>query len=454
VVDKRTYFFDRHISDVLLRLILVSLFIPSLLAAWFSITRFDDTFEGLFGQSILEQIKDTLDRSVVQAGMGQADLFTAIEVQRAKENIRLQEYPDLLLKFGLAPENPDITAVRLYLFYHRIATWLIAGSLILISLFFSYLILTTYSSGTSNWRIQRAVFGFFNQDHGKTAPATGIAELPLLHRLLFDISFSRSLSSELGEFLFVDREYYEILYPGKKIDEDKLTELSEAFMEMCSKVFSFKHIRNRKEKSYNYCLINPLKGKTTLTSITVNGISRSFFKAGVFRIVTPLYVALKDSYSFVSTMKPEVYSIEREGHPYSYQLYSTILFYRTSVENGKSKELVQNSQLAIPLTRLLKESNITLPEDGLRDFLADIHDDLSHLVSKKAIDSWRVTDNGIPLAIDWYEAVRSFSFSPDSNEFKRGIEIIASKVYCFEIDLPDSSASGGPVIRRLPASIE
>jgi len=451
VIGKRVYFFDKHISDVALRLILTLIFIPALSVTWFIISDFDTVFEGLFGDPILGEIQLTLDKSRLQA-LGQVDLFTAIESKREKDEKGVIDYPRYLKEFGVPSDDPDITAIQLLIFYHRIATWTIAGILCLISLALFYLIITSYSTGKSNWKIQQAVFQFFNNDLKKIAPKCEITELPLLHRLIFDISFTRAISSDVGEFLFVDKEYYALLYPGGKIEDDKLTELSAAFMEMCTKIFRYKIQKEKANKAFDYCLLNPLKGKTTLTNVTKDGINYSFFKAGVFRIVPPLFTALKDSCKYLKTISPEVYAIERTGHPFSYKLFTTIVKYRTAIEEGKSKDLIYDGSLAIKLPRLLEESNIPIPEDDLRDFIADIHDDIAHLVNKKAIDSWKVLDNGIPLALDWYEAIRSFSFSPDDNEFKRGIELLSSKVYCFDVELPESATGQNIATRRLPAS--
>ena len=450
MIDKRTYFFDRHISDVILRLLLVALFIPSALTLWFSISKFDSTFEGLFGTPLLEQIKDTLDRSTVQAGMGQADLFTAIETRRSKEEQGIQSYPRYLTDFGLAPDNPDITQIRLYIFYHKLATWLVIAGLAFVTLILIYLILTTYSKGTSNWKIQRAVFRFFNHDFNLTSPDSGVTQLPLLHQILFDISYKRAMSSDVGEFLYVDKEYYELIYPGQKIHEEKLLELSVTFMDLCSKIYRFQHTSRKKQNIFDYCLLNPLKGKTTLTSVKNDGVTKSYYKAGVFRIVPPLYLYLKEHYSFMACAAPEVFAIERSGHPYCYRLYRTILYYKSVVEQGKEKDLLFDSKIAIPLIRLLEESSIQIPEDGLRDFIADIHDDIAHLVSKKAIESWQALDNSIPLAPDWYESIRSFSFSPDSKEYKRGQEILSTKAYAFDVNLEYSGGNSAAPVRRLP----
>ena len=451
---KRTYYFDRHVSDVVLRLLLVSIFIPCTIVSWFCWYHFDATLEGLFERNISLKVQLILKRTD-KTGFSATTLFQEIDTKRRNDGKGVLSYPKYLTDAGLDTKDPDLTAVRLYIFSHRLAMYAIGAFFTGLSLLLLYIIVVSYGSGTSRWRLHRYIFSFFNTDFESIAPKVGVDLLTPSQRAIFDICFRRALASEEGEFLFVANEYYRALHPRGEIDQRKMVELYGDFYDLVERLHRFSFIRGTERVTREYCLVTPVKGKVTMVDEEVDGVAKTFYKAGVFQIHPRLFGTLKDDYKFVEKLDPVVFAVDHGTHPFAYSIYHVIFSYRIGLEKGRFRELIQHGKLTLPLVRLLEESNLQLPEDNLRDFLADFHGDLNHLVSRKVIDAWEVRDQGIPLARDWYESIQSFSYDPDRREYKTGMEIVANKVYCFEVGIPSyPELPTGTELRRLPPAPE
>ena len=451
---KRTYYFDRHVSDVVLRLLLVSIFVPCVVVTWFCWMRFDSTLEGLFERNISLKVQLILKRTD-KTGFSATTLFQEIEAKRVRDKLGVLSYPKYLEEAGLDTKDPDLTAVRLYIFSHRLAMYAIGIFFTGLALLLLYIIAISYGSGESRWRLHRWIFSFFNTDFKAIAPKVGVELLTPSQKAIFDICFRRALASDAGEFLFVANEYYRALHPRGEVEQSKMIDLYADFLELVDKLHRFTFIRGTERTTREYCLVAPVKGKVTMVDMDVNGVTKTFYKAGVFQIHPRLFSTLKGSYSFVEKLDPVVFAVDHQNHPFAYSIYNVIFSYRLGLDKGKHRELIQHGKLTLPLVRLLEESNLALPEDNLRDFLADFHADLNHLVSKKVIDAWEVRDQGIPLARDWYESIQSFSYDPDRREYKTGIEIVSNKVYCFEVGIPSyPELPTGTEIRRLPPAPE
>ena len=451
---KRTYYFDRHVSDVVLRLLLVSIFIPCTIVSWFCWYRFDATLEGLFERNISLKVQLILKRTD-KTGFSATTLFQEIDAKRRNDGLGVLSYPKYLVEAGLDTKDPDLTAVRLYIFSHRLAMYAIGAFFTGLALLLLYIIVVSYGSGTSRWRLHRFIFSFFNTDFESIAPKVGVDQLTPSQRAIFDICFRRALASEAGEFLFVANEYYRALHPRGEVDQGKMVELYGDFHDLVERLHRFSFIRGTERVTREYCLVTPVKGKVTMVDKEIDGVAKTFYKAGVFQIHPRLFAALKVDYKFVEKLDPVVFAVDHHTHPFAYSIYHVIFSYRLGIEKGRNRELIQHGKLTLPLVRLLEESNLELPEDNLRDFLADFHADLNHLVNRKVIDAWEVRDQGIPLARDWYESIQSFSYDPDRREYKTGLEIVSNKVYCFEVGIPSyPELPTGTPVRRLPPAPE
>ena len=232
---KRTYYFDRHVSDIILRLILVLLLIPCATISWFSWVHYDETLQGLFERNISLKVQLILKRTD-KTGFSATTLFQEIEAKRKKDNEGVLSYPKYLQEAGLDNKDPDMTAVRLYIFSHRIAMYTIATFFTLLSLILLYLIIVSYGNGNSSWRLNRWIFSFFNTDFASISPKVGIEKLSPLKRVVFDIGFRKALASEHGEFLFVAKEFFRVIHPKGDCEGSDMIELYEVFTSLVNEI--------------------------------------------------------------------------------------------------------------------------------------------------------------------------------------------------------------------------
>jgi len=449
MMPKRTYHFDRHVSDVILRLLLAVLLLPSVLIAWYFWIHFDEAIESVFERNISLNVQLSLKRTN-KTGFSAMTLFQEAETRRLRDGKGVLSYPEYLVEAGLDDKDPDLAAVRLYIFMHRLAMYLLATVFTLVSLFLLYLLVVSYGTGGSSWRLNRYVFSFFNTDFEAIAPRVGVGELTARQRALFDICFRRALASDRGEFLFVSTEFYRALHPKGEVEPDAMARLYREFRDLAQQIHRFSFVRGADRVTREYCLVHPVKDKVTTVELVVGGVEQTFFKAGVFQIHPRLFTALRSTYGYVEKLSPLALAVDHDAHPYAYAVYNVVFSYRMGIQEGRWRELLQRGMLTLPLLRLLDEAGIAVPDDNLRDFLADVHADLNHLVSKKVIDSWEVRDQGIPLARDWFESIQTYSFDPDRREFKTGLEILANKVYYFSVGLPSYPGLPAAEIYRLP----
>ena len=432
--QERSYFFDRHVSDVVLRLLLVVLLVPCFSISWVCWTRFDATLEGLFQRNIQLQVQLILKRNT-KTGFSQETLFQKIEQDRLRDGRGVLSYPDYLRQH-VDEKDPDYFAFTALILLHKVAMYLIAAVFTLLTLFLLYLILVSYGSGAFRWRLHRWLFRFFNTDRDATAPREAVTGLAPVQRVLFDECLRRAWDTTSGEFLYVEHEFYRLLHPAGDTDPDKLTALHRAFSDLIEHLHVFEFIRGADRVTREYRLVAPVKDKVTTAEVEIDGTSRTVYKAGVFQIHPRLFAALRPHCAFVTTLDPHAAAVDHEHHPHAYALYTVLASYRCLVTEGRYRELVRSGLLPLSLGRLLAEAGVAIPEDRIRDFLADLHADLDHMVARKLVDSWEVREGGVPLVRDWFESVRAFTYDPDRRTYTTAADVVATKIYGFEMGLP------------------
>lgn len=432
--QERSYFFDRHVSDVVLRLLLVTLMVPCLSISWVCWTRFDATLEGLFQRNIQLQVQLILKRNT-KTGFSQETLFQKIEQDRLRDGRGVLSYPDYLRQH-VDDKDPDYFAFTALILLHKVAMYLIAAVFTLLTLFLLYLTLISYGSGAFRWRLNRWLFRFFNTDRDATAPREAVTGLSPLQRVLFDECLRRAWDTTSGEFLFVEHEFYRLLHPSGDVEATALNALHRAVSDLIEQLHVFEFVRGGDHVTREYRLVAPVKDKVTTAEVEIDGTPRVVYKAGVFQIHPRLFAALRPHYGFVTDLDHRAAAVDHEHHPYAYALYAVLAWYRSAVTEGRCRELVRSGLLTLSLGRLLAEAGIPLPEGSIRDFLADVHADLDHMVTRKLIDSWEVREGGVPLVRDWFESVRAFTYDPDRRTYTTAADVVATKIYGFEMGLP------------------
>ncbi|HNW36029.1 MAG TPA: hypothetical protein PKM25_13910, partial [Candidatus Ozemobacteraceae bacterium] len=102
----RVYYFDRHISDAFLRLLVVVFAFFAAVSAWLMLLRTDAFIDAVFWPRLQDEIADLAGKEVTKLGMSEQSLLTRVMHEMEKDGVGITKFPDYAER--ISPNNQAI----------------------------------------------------------------------------------------------------------------------------------------------------------------------------------------------------------------------------------------------------------------------------------------------------------------------------------------------------------
>lgn len=433
----RVYYYDRHISDAFLRLLVVALALFAAVSAWHMLLRTDAFINAVFWPRLQDEIADLAGKEVTKLGMSEQSLLTRVMHEMEKDGVGITRFPDYAER--ISPNNQAVELIRMRLRVLRLMVRSI-GTVFLAFFIISVIILRVIYGGTERrWKIFHWLYGLFNKDGVSRQPYGLVHSLTPFQRKMFELAFLASKGNPDGSLEFDTAKTAALLWPG----EDSLTDrrrgmLAIAFTELCDEFFYFQIPGRRGMAIRTYCPLVPFENQVKREWVRdSSGREVEAFTAGRFRFSPPLYDELLRN-RYAKLPHPVAYAIDDRRFPYAFRLYLTLWEHlveqnRIDLTTAGSESGGVPNAVEMPLITLIERACLDMSEGHDDGLLERIHQDLEKLKELGFIRGWAIEENGEKVHPAWYRTAALFSYESVSNTYRMNSGLLAYKIYRFEM---------------------
>ncbi|RCK78099.1 MAG: hypothetical protein OZSIB_1748 [Candidatus Ozemobacter sibiricus] len=447
----RVYYFDRHISDAVLRLLVFAFTLLAGVTTWLTLARPDAVIDAVFWPRLQDEIAFLTGREVTKLGTSEKTLFTQAHEEMEKDGAGITSFPEYADR--ISPNNQSVEMVRLRLRDLRIALRIV-GLLVLDVFILGLLVLRViYGSAPRRWKVLQWLYGLFNKDGAGRQPYGYVHSFSPLQRKVFEMAFAASKGNPDGRFDLDLDKLVKLLFPGDDVVTEKRRALTAiAFTELCEEYFYFQIPTGKTTAIKTYCPILPFEDKVRRETVRdLAGREIEVFTAGTFRFSPPLYQEYL-KYRYVKLPHPVIYSIDDRKHPFAFRLYLTLWEALYDLRQQSDKEIATHT-VTLSLFTLLDRACLEMTYDKDASLLEAFHSDLAALKEAGFIRGWSVEEHGDKVHPQWYKGVELYSYDAATNTYFLNSNLLKHKAYIFEMT-PYAELDKIKIVRRRCAYID
>lgn len=433
----RLYYFDRHISDAFLRLLVVSIAIFTAVSAWLMLLRTDAFIDAVFWPRVQDEIADLAGKEVIKLGMSEQSLLTRAMHEMERDGAGITKFPEYAER--ISPNNQTVEMVRMRLQVLRLMVRSGGMGFLALCIVFVLILRVIYGGTQRRWKIFHWLYGLFNKDGVSRQPYGLVRSLTPFQRKLFELAFAASKGNPDGSLEFDTEKTAALLWPGEgSLTDRRRGLLAITFTELCDEFFYFQVPDKRGLAIRTYCPLVPYEDQVKREWVRDSaGREVEAFTAGRFRFSPPLYDEfLRNRYTKLP--HPVAYAIDDRRHPFAFRLYLTLweqLVERNRIDlvSAAADTGRMTGSVEIPLITLFERACLDMSDGHDDGLLESIHEDLGKLRELGFIRGWNIEENGERVHPAWYRTAALFAFEPVSNTYRMNSGLLAFKIYRFEM---------------------
>ncbi len=447
----RVYYFDRHISDAVLRLLVFAFTLLAGVTTWLTLARPNAVIDAVFWPRLQDEIAFLTGREVTKLGTSEKTLFTQAHEEMEKDGAGITAFPDYADR--ISPNNQSVEMVRLRLRDLRIALRVV-GLLMLDVFILGLLALRViYGSTPRRWKVLQWLYGLFNKDGAGRQPYGYVHSFSALQRKIFEMAFAASKGNPDGRFDLDLDKLVKQLFPGEEVVTEKRRALAAiSFSELCEEYFYFQIPTGKTTSIKTYCPILPFEDKVRRETVRdLAGREIEVYTAGTFRFSPPLYAEFL-KFRYVKLPHPIVYSLDDRKHPFAFRLYLTLWEALYDLRQQADQEIATHT-VTLSLYTLLDRACLEMTYDKDASLLEAFHGDLTALKEAGFIRGWSVEEHGERVHPQWYKGVELYSYDASVNTYFLNSNLLKNKAYMFEMT-PYAELDKIRIVRRRCAYID
>jgi len=432
----RVYYFDRHISDAFLRLLVVAVALFAAVSTWLMLLHTDAFIDAVFWPRLQDEIADLAGKEVTKLGMSEQSLLTRVMHEMETDRVGITKFPDYAER--ISPNNQAIELIRMRLMVLRLMVRSIGAGFLSLFIVLIIILRIIYGGARRRWKLFHWLYGLFNKDGVSRQPYGLVHSLTPFQRKMFELAFVASKGNPDGSLEFDMAKTAALLWPG----EDALTDrrrgmLAIIFTELCDEFFYFQIPDRRGMAIRTYCPLVPFEDQVKREWVRDSaGREIEAFTAGRFRFSPPLYDELLRN-RYPKLPHPVAYAIDDRRFPYAFRLYLTLwehLVDRNRIDlTTASAESGGPNAVEMPLITLIERACLDMSDGHDDGLLERIHQDLGKLKELGFIRGWSIEENGEKVHPAWYRTAALFSYEPASNTYRMNSGLLTCKIYRFEL---------------------
>ncbi|NLI76874.1 MAG: hypothetical protein GX442_10580, partial [Candidatus Riflebacteria bacterium] len=447
----RVYYFDRHISDAVLRLVVFAVTLLLGVSTWLVLLRTNQVIDAIFWPRLQDEIAFLTGREVTKLGTSEKSIFTQAHELMDRDGAGITSFPDYADR--ISPNNQSVDMVRLKIRDLRIYTKILGWVLLAFFLVAVLVLRVVYGSAPRKWRVLQWLFGLFNKDGAGRQPYGYVHSFSSLQRKIFEMAFAASKGNPDGRFDLDLDKLVRQLFPGEEaITEKRRALVATAFTDLCEEYFYFQIPTGKVSAIRTFCPVLPFEDKVRRETVRdLAGREVEVYAAGTFRFSPPLYGEFL-KFRYVKLPHPVVYSTDDRKHPFAFRIYLTLWETLYEMRQQADKE-IQTHTVPLSLFTLLDRACLEMTYDKDSSLLEAFHADLASLKEAGFIRGWYVEEHGEKAHQQWYKGVELYSYDPTANTYFLNSGLLKNKVYFFEMT-PWAELDKIKILRRRCAYID
>jgi hypothetical protein len=447
----RLYVFDRHISDALLRLLVLVASLFFFLTSFLLLVDTEKAISRIFWPRLQNLYAFHAGKELTKIGTSEKSVFTFVWEQMEADGALITRFPEYADK--ISPNNQAVEMIRLRLRDLRIVTRTIGFLSLAMGLFLFLISRLIYGSGESRFRLIRRLFLAFNGDLRNRQPHGCAFFFSPLQRKIFEIVFMFSKGNPDGTFHFDLLKAYRLIWPG----DDTPTEvrrglLTQAFTDLCEDYFYFPMPFGRSFVLKAFCPIIPFEDQVERGySRDLRGKECEVFLGGKFQFSTPLYKEyLKFRYGKLP--HPITYALDDKKNPYAFRIYLA-LWEKFVERRDEGEQKISMFMISSPLYDLMETVCFEMSYGHETNLLELFHADITAIRELGLLKSWFIEEHGERVGQYWYKESELFLYDSQNNSYHLNTRLLAHKMYYFELS-PAESLDKIKIVKRKCAYLD
>lgn len=432
----RLYYFDRHISDAALRLLVFAISIFFGVTSWLLLIKTDRFIDAVFWYKLQVQFADLAGREVTKLGTSEESIYTRAMRQMEQEGAGITAFPAYAEK--LSPNNAMVEMINLRLRDLRLGLTGIGFFFLALFLASFLVVRIIYGSSERRWRWVQWLYQLFNRDGVSRQPYGYVHSFTPIQRKVFEMAFAASKGHPDGQFSYEVDKFATQLWPGEETTGERRRALAAiAFTDLCEEYFYFQIPVRGRSMIKTYSPILPFEDQVKREWVRdIAGREIEVFTAGRFRFSPPLYQEyLRNRYPKLP--HAIVYSIDDRKHPFAFRMYLSLweqlCDQRQESANMQGAPAVPGTTVQVTLFTLLDRACLEMAYDPEAALLEQVHADLSKLKEHGFIRGWSVEEHGERVHPLWFKGVDLFTYDAQANSYRLNSGILTHKVYSFDL---------------------
>lgn len=427
----RLYYYDKHISDAILRLFVFFATVLIAITSYLLVFKTTDVIDEVLWIRLQDEIAILVGREVTKFGTSEKTLFTQVYEMMEKDKAGITKFPDYAEK--ISPGNQSVEMVRLRIRDLTIALKFIGAIFFAVLLVLIILLRIIYGYTPRKWRLVIWLYNIFNKDNISRFPYSVVHSLSPIQKKIFEIAISLSKGNPDGSFDLDVIKIAKLMYPtDTNISEKKISLIAIAFTELCEEFFYFQVPAGKITAIKTYCPIIPFEDQVKREYVRdISGREVEVFMAGRFRFAPPLYYSyVKLKYSKLP--HPVIYSLDDRKSPYAFKIY--LLLWEKLCENKNSSQIESKSNMntvKVSLYTLLDNVCFEINYDKDTPYLELLHSNIEELLLNGFIKNYYIEENNRQISLDWYKEVNLFNYDSNINQYYLNTSAIDRKIYTF-----------------------
>ncbi len=428
----RLYYFDRHISDAVLRLLVVLVWVFFGFTSYLLVLRTNSFIDAVFWPKLQDEIADLTGKETGKLGSSEKTIFTQAMETMNQDGAGITAFPEYAYK--ISPGNQAVYTVELKLVHLKIAVRAAGLALLAIFILLLLVVRVIYGKSERRWRLFRWLFRFFNKDSTERQPYGYVHSFNPFQRKIFEMCFAASKGSPEGRFDLDVEKFASHLWPGEEQVTDRRRSLiATAFSDLCEEYFYFQIPYRKSNIIKTYCPFLPESEENVKREFLrdLAGREVQVFTAGQFRFSPPLYFEfLKSRYHKLP--HSVVYSLDDRKHPFAFRIYLTLWEIWCDRKQESEKD-AHTMTVSITLFDLLDRACLEMSYDHDSKILEQTHADIAKLREMGFIRGWYAEENGEKVHPTWFKGVELFAYDSQRNTYHLQTSLLANKIYYFDL---------------------
>jgi hypothetical protein len=430
-MQNRVYYFDTHISDIILRLLVVFVFVSFFTLAIQGLLKPDLILDKVFIKKIFVDASMIFGKKTDKTGYSKESFFQKIYNEIQKDQKSLLNFEEYSLKY-ISDKDEDLILFKKVLREYRIEVMAISLFFLIISLILFGLIKLIYGNGNYRFKIFQKIFLFFNNEFNERCEKIYAGDFTPLQKKIFDICFYFSKGNKKGEFEFDGEKFFKILYPLEdNVQKDNLNKILLAFKELTTSYYNCYFRLNRILLKRKFCPIQVIPSQYKQKEIfTESNEICKVYKSGVFKIAVPLYENIL-KHRYLNLPHEMIFSIKEE-HYLGYLIYLCLWEHKQEMLKDPSFQSQKGNFIFVSFYDLLYESAIFIENDYQKEKLIQLHKDLDYLLDEGFFKEWHIRDVD-KVKKDWIFKENIFVYNAKENTYDFNKKLLMEKVYYFQL---------------------